>query len=103
MITSFFPGRIRLRAAVFKDEEITAAAVSILKKFPALKNIEHNPLTGSILLEYNHSKVDINQLKPLLPILEKLKDEANIYSEDKKVKILSILKDLDKILPIETI
>ena len=47
MITSFFPGRIRLRAPVFKDKILVEKAIQILKKFPALKNLEHNPLTGN--------------------------------------------------------
>ena len=75
MITGFFPGRIRLRAPVFKDTAITQRALSILKA-PALssiiKEIEHNPVTGSVLIKYHPTKVPIAKLTPLLPFFKKL-------------------------------
>ena len=64
MITSFFPGRIRLRAPVFKDLNLVAKARSILAKSDAIKKIEHNPVTGSVLIEYYPSKVPMEKLLP---------------------------------------
>ena len=82
MITGFFPGRIRLRAPVFKDTAITERALSILKA-PALssiiKEIEHNPVTGSVLITYHPTKVPIAKLRPLLPFFKKLEKEAHVY------------------------
>lgn len=96
MITSFFPGRVRLRAPVFKDAELTNTAISILKQFPAVKKIEYNPVTGSILLLYNPLKVPIEKIKPLIPVLKKLQHEADSYYEEKKPLILLLLKELEK-------
>lgn len=95
MITGFFPGRIRLRAPIFKDTAVTARALSILKRSPAVKDVEHNPSTGSILLKYHPAKVPLAQLRPLLPFFKKLEKEASAYSEKNKSVILSMLDELE--------
>jgi hypothetical protein len=98
MITGFFPGRIRLRAPVFKDNAITERALSILKD-PALssiiKDIEYNSVTGSVLLKYHPTKVPIAKLRPLFPFFQKLEKEAEIYSEKNKPVILAMLDELE--------
>ena len=99
MITGFFPGRIRLRAPIFKDEDIAKRALSILQH-PALssiiKNIEHNLVTGSVLLKYHPTKVPITKLRPLLPVFQKLEKEAKNYSEKNKPVILAMLDELEE-------
>lgn len=95
MITSFFPGRIRLRADIFKDTEIVDIAVSIFQKFPAVKKIEHKPVTGSILVTYDPLEVPVEKLNLILPYLEKLRKEAESYSVEKKQSIISVLKELE--------
>jgi len=101
MITGFFPGQIRLRAPVFKDSGITERALSILKA-PALssivKDIEHNPVTGSVLIKYHPTKVPIAKLSPLLPFFKKLEKEAKNYSDKNKVVILAMLDELEEYL-----
>ena len=98
MITGFFPGRIRLRAPVFKDTAITERALSILQA-PALssivKAIDHNPVTGSVLITYNPTKVPMAKLTPLLPFFIKLGKEAETYSEKNKADILAMLDELE--------
>lgn len=95
MITGFFPGRIRLRAPIFKDTAITQRALAILKQSSAVKRIEHNPITGSILLEYSPAHVPIEKLRPLLPFFKKLEKEAASYSEKNRNTILTMLDELD--------
>ena len=98
MITGFFPGRIRLRASVFKDNAITERALSILKG-PALssiiKDIEDNTVTGRVLLKYHPTKVPIAKLRPLFPLFQKLEKEAQISSEKHKPVILAMLDELE--------
>ena len=98
MITGFFPGRIRLRAPVFQDTVITERTLSILKT-PALssiiKELEHNPVTGSVLIKYHPTKVPMAKLTPLLPFFKKLGKEAETYSEKNKAVILAMLDDLE--------
>ncbi|MCR5288373.1 MAG: hypothetical protein K6E51_00110 [Treponema sp.] len=98
MITSFFPGRIRLRAPIFKDIEITNAAREILETSPAITNVQHNPTTGSVLLEYEEDKIPFEKLTPLVPFLEKLRTKAMFYNEKKRPEILTMLDELRSIV-----
>lgn len=98
MITSFFPGHIRLRSPIFKDKDITERALLMLKApslSSILKKIEHNPLAGSVLVTYHPNKLPIAHLTPLLPFFKKLEQEVSIYSEKNKPLILSMLDELE--------
>ncbi|MDR3301150.1 MAG: ATPase P [Spirochaetaceae bacterium] len=53
MISSFFPGRIRLRFAELKNPVIAAEVLSRIKAIAGISNTELNPLTGSLLVEYD--------------------------------------------------
>ena len=76
MITSFFPGRVRLRAPIFKEEDLVAQARDILQKSAAVKKIEHNPVTGSVLIEYEPSKVPMEKLLPMQDFFTNLANQA---------------------------
>ncbi|MBR1536374.1 MAG: hypothetical protein IJ630_05500 [Treponema sp.] len=95
MITSFFPGRVRLRAPVFKDAELVSKARSILLKSEAVKNIEHNPVTGSVLIEYHVAKVPMQKLLPMQAFFEKLALEAQNYDGTNRQKISDMLDELE--------
>ena len=98
MVTSFFPGRIRLRAPVFKEEDLVEKAVVILRKFPALKNIENNLLTGSVLIEYEADKVPMEKLISLKDFFMELAKEAEGFDGTNRGKILELLEKLDKLI-----
>lgn len=98
MVTSFFPGRLRLRDPIFKDKEITERALAILKRPPLLsivKTIEHNPVAGSVLVTYHPTKLVPAHLAPLLPLVKNLEREVGMYSEKNKDSILSLLDELE--------
>lgn len=95
MITSFFPGHLRLRSPALKDTVVTDKVFAILQQFPAIKRIEHNQTAGSILLEYNTAQVPAESLQPLLPVLKKLEKAASAYSEKTKPAILTVLDELE--------
>ena len=97
MITSFFPGRIRLRAPVFKQVDLAEKARKILLKFEAVKNIEHNPVTGSVLIEYDPDKVPMEKLLPMQDFFTQLANEAQNFdgTETSKAKISKMLDDFD--------
>lgn len=101
MITSYFPGRIRLRSPIFKDKEISLLLKNILEKHEAIKKITHNHVTGSVLLEYNESNLPLEKLKALKEDLLKLKDIAWFYSEKDKEKIIALIEKLGKNLLIK--
>ncbi len=98
MVTSFFPGRVRLRAPVFKEEDLVEKAVGILKKFPALKNIENNLLTGSVLIEYQADKVPMEKLLPLRDFFMDLAKEAEGFDGTNRGKIFEMLEKLNKLI-----
>lgn len=56
IVSSFFPGRIRLRNDVFKDDDIFSALYSAVGSHSAVKKVERNERTGSVLVEYISEK-----------------------------------------------
>ena len=99
MITSFFPGRIRLRAPVFKESDLVAKAKEILKKSDAVKNVENNPVTGSVLIEYEPSKVPMEKLLPMQDFFTRLAACAQKFdgSDSARKEISVMLCQLEKI------
>jgi len=96
VVTGFFPGRIRLRAPLFKDAALTERMIAVLKQAAAVTHIEHNPLTGSILLEYDPDRLPLKKLQPLLPFFKRLEKEAAVYSAKNKPVIFSLLNELEE-------
>ena len=97
MITSFFPGRVRLRAPIFKDADLVKKACSILEKNAAVKKIENNFLTGSVLIEYYPDKVPMQKLLPMQDFFTALAKEANHFDGSNRQKIFSMLEELEGI------
>ena len=98
MVTSFFPGRIRLRAPVFKESDLVEKAISILKKIPALKNIENNLLTGSVLIEYEADKVPVEKLLSLRDFFMELAKEAERFDGTNRARIIEMLEKLNTLI-----
>ena len=98
MVTSFFPGRIRLRAPVFKEADLVEKAIGILRKFPALKNVENNLLTGSVLIEYDADKVPMEKLISLRDFFMELAKEAERFDGSNRDKIIEMLEKLNQLI-----
>ena len=98
MVTSFFPGRVRLRAEVFKDKDLVDKALSILKCSDAVKNVETNLRTGSVLLEYDTGKVPSQKLEELKSFFMQLHSTAIGYDGKKKNALMSMLDELEGIV-----
>ena len=99
MITSFFPGRVRLRAEVFKEADLVSKARTILEKSDAVKKIETNPVTGSVLIEYNPAKVPMEKLISMQEFFSCLAREAqkcNITDSSRR-NISKMLDELARI------
>ena len=52
IVTSFIPGRIRLRSRIFRDDDIASAFTSLLDATGIVTGIERNANTGSFLVSY---------------------------------------------------
>ena len=94
MISSFFPGRIRLRDEVLKDVEISAALQDAIQEHEAVKKIEHNLKTGSVLIEYSVLKLPVQKLTSLKEELLLLQDMCAHYSNSTKPAILAKIAEL---------
>ena len=97
MITSFFPGRLRLRAPIFREADLVGKALPIVRKNDAVKNVENNLLTGSVLIEYDPDKVPLQKLLSMQDFFTALAEEAKHYDGTNRQKILSMLDELEKI------
>jgi copper chaperone CopZ len=53
MVVSFVPGRIRLRFKELKNRGTAELVKSRIMEEPGITKVETNPVTGSILIEYD--------------------------------------------------
>ena len=98
IVTSFFPGRIRLRAPVFKDRELFEKARSIIENgTDAVNSIENNPLNGSVLITYSPEKLPLDKLAGLQDFFLKLGKKAEHYTPDDKEEVMKMLEDFEEI------
>jgi hypothetical protein len=63
MITSFVPGRIRIRDASLKDPSLPLDGLRALQ---GVSQVDHNPRTGSVLVLYDPGSVDMDKAAELL-------------------------------------
>ncbi len=95
-ISSFFSGRIRLRSAVLKDDEISLALQKAVEWHESVKKIERNALTGSVLIEYDPKKLPVSALSALtdeLLLLKKLCEHFDGKNKDEILKKIDSLKE----------
>lgn len=98
IVTSFFPGRIRLRAPVFRDTEIFERAKSIIQSSTdAVKTIERNPVNGSVLITYSPEKIPVEKLAGLKTFFERLQHKAEHYTPEDKGPLMEMLNEFEQI------
>lgn len=96
IISSFFPGRIRLRNEVFKDDDIFSALYSAAGNHPSIKKIERNEKIGSVLIEYIPEKLPMEKLLAMQNELIALGKLAEFYNEKDKPEIIEKIKEIKK-------
>ena len=95
-VTSYFPGRIRLRAPFLKDQDIAGAMMDVVRASGLSDQLTYNPRTGSVLVEYCPERLpDPELLRPLIPSALELKDKLLFYSPRNKEMIISAIKELE--------
>lgn len=96
VVSSFFEGRVRLRAEIFKDENAIKEISSILDDVKGVTSYQFKSNTGSLLIEYDTIKLPFIKIKKALPLLEAIK---KMYEEDFTFEELKpYISDLKKIL-----
>lgn len=88
---NYFPGRLRFRDPILRDEDIRNTALEILHIICPEAEISYKEDTASILAVYPADSVNPNELKPLLPLLLKLEPKIRFYTPKKKQEILEYL------------
>ena len=68
-------------------------------KSAAVKKIEHNPVTGSVLIEYEPSKVPMEKLLPMQDFFTNLANQAQHFdgSQAQKNKLSQMISTLEGI------
>ncbi len=62
-IESYVPGRIRVRLPVeHRQKSLLSDVSALLGGLDGIKSVRTNELTGSILVEYDADKIDVNEL-----------------------------------------
>ena len=92
IVTSFIPGRIRLRSRIFRDDDI------------AVTGIERNANTGSFLVSYRAECIPsaenlIRFASTYMPQLARLKFRILYYTPQDKGAILSAISQASAALP----
>ena len=90
IVSSFFPGRIRLRNDVFKDDDIFSALYSAVGSHSAVKKVVRNERTGSVLVEYISENLPMEKLLALKDEFFALGKLAETYN--KKISQLFLKK-----------
>ena len=97
IISSFFEGRVRLKAPLFKNNDICNEISNILLATNGVENVIINNTTGSILIEYNPVKIPLLKIKKAMPYFEKIKEMYDEYEDEAIADILLIIKEMEKL------
>ena len=86
---NYFPGRLRFRDPVLRDEDIRNAVLEVVKLICPAAEITYKESTASILAVYPSDSVQPEKLKPLVPLLLKIEPKIRFYTPKKKPEILA--------------
>ena len=95
---NYFPGRLRFRDPVLRDEDIRNAALEVVKLICPAAEITYKESTAGILAVYPPDSVQPEKLKPLLPMLLKLEPKVRFYTPKKKAEVLAGIEAVKKAL-----
>ena len=90
----YFPGRLRFRDPILRDQDIRNAALEVVRIICPQAEINYKESTASILAIYPEVAVNPDALKPLLPLLLKLEPKIRFYRPKKKADILAGIAEI---------
>ena len=91
---NYFPGRLRFRDPILRDEEIRTAALDVVKLICPDAEITWKESTASILVLYPADKLNPEKLKPLVPLLLKIEPKIRFYTPKKKDAVLAGIEEI---------
>lgn len=92
----YFPGRLRFRDHVLRDEDIRKAAVNVVKIICPQAEITYTEKTSGILAIYPPQSLNLESLKPLLPLLLEIEPKVRFYTPAKKEAVLEGIKKIEE-------
>ena len=72
LLSSFIPGRFRLRSSLLQWEPAAQIVLKALQACPAVKNVDHNPATGSALVTYSPTQLSLSKAMSAAPLLDRI-------------------------------
>lgn len=94
MTYNYFPGRLRFRDPILRDQDIRNAALEVVQIICPQAEITYKESTASILALYPAGKVNPDSLQPLLPLLLRLEPKIRFYTPKKKADILAGIAEI---------
>ena len=91
----YFPGRLRFRDHVLRDEDIRNAAITVVKKICPQAEITYTEKTSGILATYPIDSLDLKKLKPLIPFVLEIEPKIRFYTASKKEAVLDGIKKIE--------
>lgn len=72
LLSSFIPGRFRLRSPLLCREATARVIIDALRSCPAVKSVDHNPSTGGLLIHYDPLKLSLSRALEAKPLFDRL-------------------------------
>ena len=91
---NYFPGRLRFRDPILRDQDIRNAALEVVRIICPQAEITYKESTASILALYPADKVNPDSLRPLVPLLLRLEPKIRFYTPKKKDCILAEIAEI---------
>lgn len=95
---NYFPGRLRFRDPVLRDNDIRSAALEAVRILCPQAEISYKESTASILAIYPAEAVNIEKLKKLVPYLLKIEPKVRFYTPKKKNEILAGIMEIKTVI-----
>lgn len=88
--------KIRVRAPILRDDELRGAATRVAEKICTIRDLQFNPRTSSVLINYEESSLNQDKLKTLIPLARKLNAKVAFYDSSKKGEVLALIGEIEK-------
>ncbi|MCR5252895.1 MAG: hypothetical protein K6C98_04175 [Treponema sp.] len=92
----YFPGRLRFRDHILRDEDIRNAAIKAVKIICPKAEITYTEKTSGILATYPSNSLDVEKLKALTPLVLEIEPKIRFYTPQKKQFILDGIKKIEE-------
>jgi hypothetical protein len=90
----YFPGKLRFRDHVLRDEDIRNSAIEVVHIICPSAKIDYIEKTSGILATFNPESLDVEKLKTFLPMLMEIEPKVRFFTPKKKNAILEGIEQI---------